>query len=118
MGWRTIDGQAARATAVARGARAVDGELERGGIPTPAVAGIGDSLLYLVDDGDTWAALDRAAGVAHRAREAEADEQIVERGRIGRRDLDEGDAAQAARVGGRGGHRVGSSAARGCQLFQ
>ncbi|MCE9579343.1 MAG: 4-hydroxyphenylpyruvate dioxygenase [Deltaproteobacteria bacterium] len=57
MGWRTVDGQQARAIAVTRGARAVDGELERGGIPTPAVAGIGDSLLYLVDDGDTWAAL-------------------------------------------------------------
>jgi 4-hydroxyphenylpyruvate dioxygenase len=49
MGWRVDDAAAAFATAVARGARAYDGPKV---IDAPAVYGIGDSLIYLVDAAD------------------------------------------------------------------
>jgi 4-hydroxyphenylpyruvate dioxygenase len=61
MGWRVDDPVAARATAIARGARPIDGELVRGGAAVPAIAGIGDSAIYLIDatddDDHAWAAL-------------------------------------------------------------
>jgi 4-hydroxyphenylpyruvate dioxygenase len=51
MGWRVHDGARARAAAVARGARSRgEGDLFfREGQPVPAVYGIGESLIYLVD---------------------------------------------------------------------
>jgi 4-hydroxyphenylpyruvate dioxygenase len=63
MGWRVRDGGDALGTALARGAKpAAQVDLTRGDRPLPAVMGIGDSLLYLVDgcDGpfeDRYAAL-------------------------------------------------------------
>lgn len=47
MGWRA--GAHAARTAMARGARAADGDL-----PLPAVYGIGDSLIYFVDGAMRW----------------------------------------------------------------
>ncbi len=52
MGWRVDDPRAAQSAAVARGARAADGDL-----PLPAVLGIGDSLIYFVAADRSWAAL-------------------------------------------------------------
>ena len=51
MGWRVHDGRKALEAAVARGARSRgEGDLFfRDGKPVPAVYGIGDSLIYLVD---------------------------------------------------------------------
>jgi 4-hydroxyphenylpyruvate dioxygenase len=51
MGWRVHDGLKAREAAVARGARSrAEGDLFfREGQPVPAVYGIGESLIYLVD---------------------------------------------------------------------
>ncbi len=52
VGWRADDAVRAASTAVTRGARAVDG-----GLNMPAVAGIGDSLIYFVDAMATWRSL-------------------------------------------------------------
>lgn len=51
MGWRVHDGPKAKEAAVARGARSrAEGDLFfREGQPVPAVYGIGESLIYLVD---------------------------------------------------------------------
>lgn len=57
MGWRVHDAEAARATAVRRGARPCGlGDLTANGEPMPAVYGIGDSLIYFVDGGSGDAA--------------------------------------------------------------
>jgi 4-hydroxyphenylpyruvate dioxygenase len=47
MGWRVEDAQFAHAEAVRRGARAVDPAAAD--LPYPAIYGIGDSLIYLID---------------------------------------------------------------------
>ena len=52
LGWTTDDADEAAQVASRRGARLADGDLG-----LPAVAGIGDSLIYFVDAHDTWAAL-------------------------------------------------------------
>lgn len=58
LGWQVADAPAAARTALARGARLGDGDLRRrDGRPVPAIAGIGDSLIYLVDADDSWLAL-------------------------------------------------------------
>lgn len=50
-GFRVQDAEYALKEAVARGARAYEGsERERGATPFPAIYGIGDSLVYFVDD--------------------------------------------------------------------
>ncbi|MDY7231982.1 4-hydroxyphenylpyruvate dioxygenase [Hyalangium rubrum] len=59
MGWRVLDGVKAKEAAVARGARSRgEGDLFfRDGQPVPAVYGIGESLIYLVDganDAQRW----------------------------------------------------------------
>jgi 4-hydroxyphenylpyruvate dioxygenase len=51
MGWRVKDARAGAAAALARGARPGDGDLHRHGAPLPAIMGIGDSLIYLVEGG-------------------------------------------------------------------
>lgn len=48
MGWRTADAARAHAQAVERGARAYEGDSIYG---MPAIYGIGDSLIYFVEDG-------------------------------------------------------------------
>jgi 4-hydroxyphenylpyruvate dioxygenase len=51
MGWRVDDARAAFAEALRRGARAfVPGDDDRATLDAPAIYGIGDSLIYLVDD--------------------------------------------------------------------
>lgn len=58
MGWRAADADRAMTTAIARGASAGRGDLLRsGGAPLPCVTGIGESLIYFVDDTTTWGAL-------------------------------------------------------------
>lgn len=58
MGWRADSATAAAATAIERGARPAAGDLRRfDDTRVPAVRGIGDSLIYLIDDADTWSAL-------------------------------------------------------------
>ena len=58
MGWKAGVASEAAATAVTRGARPADGDLRRAvGNPLPAVSGIGDSLIYFVDERDSWSAL-------------------------------------------------------------
>jgi 4-hydroxyphenylpyruvate dioxygenase len=58
MGWRTKNAAKALQTAVARGAKArPEGDYLVDGKPLPALFGIGDSLIYLVDTAgrqDTW----------------------------------------------------------------
>ncbi len=55
LGWETADRTAAHAAAVARGGESRVGDLrDRDGVPTPAIVGIGDSLIYLVDPQDSW----------------------------------------------------------------
>lgn len=49
MGWRTRAGAAAARIALERGARPADGDLTVHGAPVPAIFGIGDSLIHLVD---------------------------------------------------------------------
>ncbi len=49
MGWRTTNAHAAQTLAVTRGAIARNGDYRRHGEPLPAIAGIGESLLYFVD---------------------------------------------------------------------
>jgi len=49
MGWRVADADAAAQIAAARGARIVDGDLARGSEVVPAIVGVGDSLIYLID---------------------------------------------------------------------
>ncbi len=51
MGWRTTHtGTRAMEEAVSRGARAASGDLLRGKARVPAIFGIGESLIYFVDD--------------------------------------------------------------------
>lgn len=51
MGWRVDDAAAAQATAIARGARPFEPDATfQGTIDAPAIYGIGDSLIYFVDD--------------------------------------------------------------------
>lgn len=58
MGWDTADSAAAAAAAVRRGGGLGDGDLRRrDGSLVPAVRGIGDSLIYLLDAQDTWTSL-------------------------------------------------------------
>jgi 4-hydroxyphenylpyruvate dioxygenase len=58
MGWKAGVASEAAAIAVTRGARPADGDLRRAvGNPLPAVSGIGDSLIYFVDERDSWTAL-------------------------------------------------------------
>ena len=58
MGWRATDAIAAAATAVQRGARHGNGDLRRrDGSNLLAVRGIGESLIYFVDDNDSWTSL-------------------------------------------------------------
>lgn len=58
MGWRVDNAERAEAIAVHRGAAFADGDLHRAdGSELPAVAGIGDSLIYFVDASDSWEAL-------------------------------------------------------------
>ena len=55
MGWRAGDVDRAASTAVARGARRALGDHRRlDGTSVPAVYGIGESLIYFVDDGESW----------------------------------------------------------------
>jgi 4-hydroxyphenylpyruvate dioxygenase len=68
MGWRCRNAADAAATAVARGAKpATRGDFERGGKALPAIFGIGDSLIYFVDNhADAFEARYAAMGfVAH-----------------------------------------------------
>ncbi|MBL9005231.1 MAG: 4-hydroxyphenylpyruvate dioxygenase [Myxococcales bacterium] len=58
MGWRAADADEAVRIAVQRGAQPGDGDLYRGsGSQVPSVRGIGDSLIYFVDERDTWEGL-------------------------------------------------------------
>lgn len=58
MGWHAADASMAQATAIMRGASAGRGDLRRAdGTLLPAIRGIGESLIYLVDARDTWQAL-------------------------------------------------------------
>lgn len=51
MGWRVANAGHAVATATARGAKlAQTGELQREGVALPAIYGIGESLIYFVED--------------------------------------------------------------------
>jgi 4-hydroxyphenylpyruvate dioxygenase len=52
MGWRVKDAKKALATAIERGAKkAENGDyLDQQGQPIPAIVGIGDSLIYLIED--------------------------------------------------------------------
>jgi 4-hydroxyphenylpyruvate dioxygenase len=58
MGWRTSDAARAHAAAVERGARAYEGASLYG---MPAIYGIGDSLIYFVEDGAKFYAEDFVA---------------------------------------------------------
>ncbi len=50
MGWRVQDAHAAQATAIARGARAFEPTADtRATLDAPAIYGIGDSLIYFID---------------------------------------------------------------------
>lgn len=58
MGWRADHAEQAAAAAVGRGAPAGEGDLfRRDGSRLPCVRGIGDSLIYFVDDKDSWSSL-------------------------------------------------------------
>jgi len=51
MGWRVADGQTAKSRAVERGAKAAeDVDYQTRGSDIPAIFGIGDSLIYFIDD--------------------------------------------------------------------
>lgn len=67
MGWRVHDGQKALAAATARGARSsTQGDLFfRDGRPVPAVYGIGESLIYLVDGAHEAGKWERLGFVPH-----------------------------------------------------
>lgn len=53
MGWRFESVKSAVRAAQARGARITDGgDYSRGGVAIPAVVGLGESLLYMVEPGD------------------------------------------------------------------
>ena len=59
MGWRVDDAKQAFAEAVRRGARPFKGEGGKGTLDTPAIHGIGDSLIYFIDrwggaEGNLW----------------------------------------------------------------
>jgi len=49
MGWRVSNAGRALEIAVSRGARKATGDYRRGGVPIPAIYGIGDSLIYFID---------------------------------------------------------------------
>ena len=58
LGWNVADAPAALRTALERGGTAGAGDLlHADGTPVPAIAGIGGSLIYLVDPCDTWTTL-------------------------------------------------------------
>lgn len=58
MGWRAADAERAERIAVQRGAASGSGDLvHTDGRRVPSVRGIGDSLIYFVDDRDSWASL-------------------------------------------------------------
>ena len=58
MGWSVDHASAALEIAIARGATGRIGDLvRRDGTRVPAVAGVGDSLIYLVEPRDTWTSL-------------------------------------------------------------
>lgn len=58
MGLRTTDARWAAAIAVERGARLAEGDRRRSdGTRLPSIEGIGGSLIYFVDDTDSWLAL-------------------------------------------------------------
>lgn len=60
MGWRVHNAADAHAAATTRGAFGVKGDFTRGERPMPAVFGIGESLIYLVDrwqDASRWSQL-------------------------------------------------------------
>jgi len=55
LGWAVDDASAAAQAAIARGATARIGDLGRSdGSRVPAIAGVGDSLIYFIDARDTW----------------------------------------------------------------
>jgi 4-hydroxyphenylpyruvate dioxygenase len=54
MGWRVKDAKAAREIAVSRGARPAEGDYRTAHGPVPAIYGIGDSLIYFIDDSITY----------------------------------------------------------------
>ena len=55
MGWRSSQSDLAADAAITRGAQKGAGDLVRADdTPVPAVRGIGDSLIYFVDDRDRW----------------------------------------------------------------
>src|SRR5690606_30277092 len=59
MGWRVKNAKAAKEAAVSRGARPFDSGDYRNakGEPVPSVYGIGDSLIYFIDDETTYESL-------------------------------------------------------------
>lgn len=67
MGWKVHDGLKAQDAAVSRGARArTEGDLFfRDGRPVPAVYGIGESLIYLVDGANPQEKWERMGFVPH-----------------------------------------------------
>lgn len=67
MGWKVHDGLKAQEAAVSRGARArTEGDLFfRDGRPVPAVYGIGESLIYLVDGANPQEKWERMGFVPH-----------------------------------------------------
>lgn len=50
MGWRVQDAEKALATAIERGAKEGKSDLTREGKPLPCIWGIGDSLIYFIED--------------------------------------------------------------------
>ena len=49
-GWRVNNAKEAFDAAVKRGAEIAEGDLRRHGAPVPAIKGVGDSLIYFIDD--------------------------------------------------------------------
>lgn len=50
MGWRVVDAKYALEIALERGAKKVDGDFEVNGTKVPAIYGIGDSIIYFIED--------------------------------------------------------------------
>lgn len=68
MGWRVHDAHAAQATAIARGARPFEPTSTlRGTVDAPAIYGIGDSLIYFIDQWQDDAGWRADAFVPHAA---------------------------------------------------
>jgi len=58
LGWRTADARLAVRAATSRGATLAVGDLHHGDErAVPAISGIGESLIYLVDSDDSWLSL-------------------------------------------------------------